>query len=116
MNSTATTISIILRHIVPALQAIQRDLEAERAAPPRESPPKQAPPAPSKKLLNTKEAAEYLGVSVFTIYKLSAGGQLPHYKVGSRTLFREEQLLDWLASHERTSVEHLPPHRGSRRN
>jgi excisionase family DNA binding protein len=57
-----------------------------------------------------------LAVSVLTIYKLSAGGQLPHYKVWSRTLFREEQLLDWLASRERTSVEHLPPQHGLRRN
>ena len=105
MNTT-TTISIVLRHLIAALTAIQRDIqEAERDATHREPPTRAEPPArepgtPSKKLLNTSEAAEYLGIAKSSIYQMTSRKEIPFIKIGSRILFREEQLLTWLASHE----------------
>jgi len=117
MNTTAT---IILRHLIPALQAIQRDiLDAERTPPSREPPTRVEPPvqqtaAPSKKLLNTTEAAEYLGVSKSWVYRMTMTREIPFFKIGSRTLFKEEQLLTWLASREHTPDDLLP--RSRRKN
>lgn len=99
MNSTAT---IILRHLIPALQAIQRDIqEAERTAPPREPPTRVEPPAKEvgtqpKKLFRFAEAAEFLCVSKRTLYRLVSEKQVPHYRIGNRYLFNEQQLLTWL--------------------
>lgn len=112
--NTSTTLSIILRHLIPALTAIQRDLlDAERVAPSREPPTRPEPstqqaPAPSKKLLNTTEAAEYLGVSKSWVYRMTMTREIPFFKIGSRTLFKEEQLLTWLASREHTPDDLLP--------
>ena len=107
MNPT-TTISIVLRHLITALQAIQRDIqEAERESPSKEPPKRVEPPVQqattaSKKLLNTTEAAEYLGVSKSWVYRMTMTREIPFFKIGSRTLFKEEQLLTWLASREHT--------------
>lgn len=118
--NTSATLSIILRHLISALTAIQRDIqEAERTAPSREPPTRPDPsiqqaPAPSKKLLNTTEAAEYLGVSKSWVYRMTMTREIPFFKIGSRTLFKEEQLLTWLASREHTPDDLLPHSR--RRN
>jgi len=89
MNTT-TTISIVLRHLIPALTAIQRDIpEAARdAAAYREPPARQEPTdkessAQSKRLFWFSEAAEFLCVSKRTLYKLISEKQGPHYRIGN---------------------------------
>jgi excisionase family DNA binding protein len=102
MNTRATTLSIVLRHIVPALQAIQRDIEAQSRDAAFRDPVKQEPPAkgagapPSKKFFKLHEAAEYLGISKGLLYKLTSTKQIPFYRIGKRILASEEQLLSWL--------------------
>lgn len=53
----------------------------------------------SNTLLNVTEAAEYLRCSKSYLYKLAERRELPHLKVGSRLLFRVDQLNRWLDSH-----------------
>ena len=117
MNTTAT---IILRHLIPALQAIQRDLQdAEREAPSREPPTRVKPPvqqttAPSKKLLKLSEAAAFLGVSNSWLYRKTMTRKIPFIKLGSRTMFSEERLVAWVKAREHTPDDLLP--RSRRRN
>ena len=110
MNTTIM-VSIILKHIVPALQSIQRDLlDAEREAASRRVPePPKAEPAPKEasnsktRLLKPLEAAELLGMSKLSFYRLVSGKKIPHYRIGSRILISQEQLQTWLASNESVS-------------
>jgi excisionase family DNA binding protein len=117
MNS----IAIVLKHIIPALQAMQRDLQdAERVAPSREPPSRAEPPAkepgtpPAKRLFRPGEAAEYLGISKSSIYQMTSRKEIPFFKIGSRILFREEQLLTWLSGFEH--IPGSPSPRRTRRN
>lgn len=113
MNST-TTIAIVLKHLIPALEAVQRDLvEAERDAAVSESPAKQEPPAketavPTKKLLKLSEAAAFLGVSNSWLYRKTMTREIPYFKLGSRTMFLEERLLAWVKAREHTPDDLLP--------
>ena len=50
------------------------------------------------KLLTAKEAAEYLSLSIYTIYKYTSHSEIPFVKVGTRVLFIQEQIDEWLAS------------------
>lgn len=45
--------------------------------------------------MNVKETAEYLGVSVDTIYRMARAGELPHYKIRSLYRFEKEFLDEW---------------------
>ncbi len=118
MNST-TTLSIVLRHVIPALQAVQRELlDAERVVPSRETPAPHREPAPQgkplKRFYKLAEAAELLNLSKATLYKMTMTRRIPFYKVGSRTMFSEEQLLTWVKAFEHTPDE-LSPRRTPRR-
>ena len=49
-----------------------------------------------KLTLSVQEAAELLGVSVPTVYKLIHAESFPSFKVGSRTLISYSQLVEWV--------------------
>lgn len=53
-----------------------------------------------KALLNIKQAAQLLGVAPATLYEWCATRQIPHMKVGARTLFSSEKLEQWLQERE----------------
>lgn len=46
-----------------------------------------------KRVLDSTEAAQYLGISYWLIRKLVREKKIPHYKIESKTLFTKE-LLD----------------------
>ena len=49
-----------------------------------------------REILTTKEAADFLNLSTFTVRKLAASGRLPSVKIGSRTLrFSKTALSQW---------------------
>ena len=52
----------------------------------------------SKEILNTHEAAKFLGVSVSQIYRLSSKGKIPFHKAGGKKLsfFLRSELVDWV--------------------
>ncbi len=50
------------------------------------------------KVMNTKDAAAYLGIGMRTIYRLAASGHVPAAKVGARWRFHVDALDKWLIS------------------
>ncbi|MDT7849402.1 helix-turn-helix domain-containing protein [Methylophilus sp. VKM B-3414] len=50
-------------------------------------------------MLNAKEAAAILSVSIRYLYSLAQSGAIPHYRIGKRTLrFEEAQILEYKES------------------
>lgn len=48
------------------------------------------------RILNAKEAAEFLGIHISTLYEKIKDGQIPAGRVGRRWKFPQEMLEDWL--------------------
>jgi excisionase family DNA binding protein len=48
-------------------------------------------------VLNAEQAAELLGLSVITVRRLAAAGEIPGRKAGKEWRFLRAALLDWLA-------------------
>lgn len=48
------------------------------------------------KLLSTKEAAEFLGLKLPTLYKYSSQKSIPFVKIGTRVLFDPDDLNAWI--------------------
>jgi excisionase family DNA binding protein len=100
-NSMSTT-EVVLKYLVPALEAIRAELERERASG-RTPEPTQTPasvtirePSPKKYLLNMDEVSERLSISKPTLYRFTSERRIPFYKIGGRVLFAEEKLKEWL--------------------
>jgi excisionase family DNA binding protein len=49
-------------------------------------------------LMTAEEVAELLRVRPSTVYELARNRRIPFLKVGRRTLFARESLLDWIAA------------------
>ena len=49
----------------------------------------------NSKVLNAKEAAEFLGAYVETIRRLARKGDIPAYKIGKDWRFRRDALINW---------------------
>ena len=45
-----------------------------------------------ERLLSVQEVADRLGVSFWTVYRMSRSGQLPSVRIGRRRLFASEDL------------------------
>jgi excisionase family DNA binding protein len=99
-----STVEIVLKHLVPALEAIRMELQREkRMVPVSTSEPPRAPnPAitcelsSKKHLLNMDEVCERLSISKSTLYRLTSERRIPFYKIGGRVLFSEEILQEWI--------------------
>jgi len=61
-----------------------------------------------KSILNSKEAASYLDISLDQLYKLSAAGKLPTYSpTGGKVYFVKSELEDWILSSRRATVSQI---------
>lgn len=54
-----------------------------------------------------KEAAEYLGVSAHSIYKMVREKQIPHFRVRRTILLSKKAIDEWVEQQESESVEAL---------
>ena len=52
-----------------------------------------------RKVLDSSEAAEYLGISYWLIRKLVKEKKIPHYKIESKTFFTKEILDNYIQDH-----------------
>jgi excisionase family DNA binding protein len=52
------------------------------------------PPVP---YMNIASAAEYLGISKGSMYRLVYDREVPHYKIGKRISFRRDELDEWIS-------------------
>ena len=58
------------------------------------------PTAPESRLMNTKEASQYIRLAVRTLEKLRLNGGGPRYrKVGRLVFYTMDDLDDWVESH-----------------
>lgn len=55
----------------------------------------------SDELMNVKRVAEYLSLSVSTIYKLTFTMEIPCMKRGKRLYFRKDEINKWVAESRR---------------
>ncbi|MBS4029939.1 MAG: helix-turn-helix domain-containing protein [Clostridiales bacterium] len=63
-----------------------------------------------------RAAAEYLGISYWLLLQMCKAGQIPHFRVGGRILFRREALDLWMSEQEAASItKKEPDHNGIRR-
>ena len=53
-----------------------------------------------KGVVNSRKAAELLGVSERTVWKLKGEGEIPYVNIGGRTLFRPETLEKYIEEQE----------------
>jgi excisionase family DNA binding protein len=60
-----------------------------------------------KQLLDTNEAAEYLGISRNTLYEWTIQKKIPYIKVGRLVKFRKEDLESWLKQRTQEEKKHL---------
>ena len=58
-----------------------------------------------KQLLDTNEAAEYLGISKNTLYEWIIQRKVPYVKVGRLVKFREEDLEAWLKNRTGSKIK-----------
>ena len=58
-----------------------------------------------KEIMTPPEAAEYLTLSVRTIYRLVKNGKLPGHKVGRSWRFEKDVLDKWLSMRETASFK-----------
>jgi excisionase family DNA binding protein len=56
-------------------------------------------------LLTPNQAAEFLGVSIHTIYSWSSAKKIPHLKIGGKLRFAEQELWKWVQGHIVETVE-----------
>ncbi len=52
-----------------------------------------------RRLITAKEASQYLGISVDTIYHMASRRKLPYLKIGDRVLFDLKALDRWVEGH-----------------
>ena len=58
------------------------------------------------RLINVTEAAEWLGVTSQTLYKMVSHRRVPYVKVGGALKFDPEKLQEWITAN---SVMPMPP-------
>ena len=60
-----------------------------------------------EKPLSVPEAAEFLNISVNSIYKLTRTKTIPHMKKGKSIYFLKEELIDWLKQGRKRTVDEI---------
>lgn len=55
-------------------------------------------PDPVPRLMTAQEVAELLRIPRSTVYELARARRIPFLKVGRRTLFAQQTLLEWIAA------------------
>lgn len=57
--------------------------------------------------MTVKETADYLGISVDTIYRMARAGELPHFKIRSLYRFEVEFLDEWKRRQQMSILENV---------
>jgi excisionase family DNA binding protein len=62
----------------------------------REATPGERPSRPHDENFNVKQAAEFLKISVPSVWRLKLQNKIPYKQVGSRVVFVKAELAQWL--------------------
>ncbi len=57
------------------------------------------------RLMTLEEVAEYLRLSIHTIYKMAQHGKIPALKAGKQWRFKKEDIDTWLRAHNKSKKE-----------
>jgi len=49
-----------------------------------------------KKYIGIRDVSRLTGISVSTLYKLTASGSIPYYKPSGKLLFSEDEIVAWI--------------------
>ena len=60
-----------------------------------------------QQLLGYKAAAEFLGISKTTLYRMVANGELPFMKIGADLRFDVDKLRNWIDQQHRVAASEL---------
>ena len=52
------------------------------------------------RVMTSGDVADMLGCSAYTIRDLARKKKIPHFKVGSKYMFREDSINDWICKQE----------------
>lgn len=58
-------------------------------------------------IMDIKGVSKYTTLSKSTIYKKMSKDQIPHHKIGSRTLFMVDEIDDWIRN-DGVMVDNIP--------
>lgn len=62
----------------------------------------------TKEVLTTEEAAQYMGISMSHLYKLTSTGQIPCYRpTGKMVYINRQELEQWLQTNRASSAEEI---------
>jgi hypothetical protein len=56
-----------------------------------------------QQMYSERQAAERLGISPISLFRLRKIGAISHYRVNRRVIYGEDQIRDFLARNERTA-------------
>jgi excisionase family DNA binding protein len=59
---------------------------------------------PEKRLMDVKEAAEFLNLSPRTLYKKTCARQIPFLKLGGKLLFDRRELDEYIDAHRVAAI------------
>ncbi len=60
----------------------------------------------SSEVMSVRELADYLRISVHTVYRLAEQGRLPGRKVGKHWRFHRDVIVAWLAARHEDDAPH----------
>ena len=83
-----------LNHIEEVLQELRMQIQT-----PQETP--------ESDLLSIAQASDLLGIAKNTIYGLSSESKIPVIKKGKRLCFSKKELLEWLRSGRRATIDEI---------
>ena len=103
METQPTFESLLREFLTPIITSAVENALAHHLHQPQ--PPERQQPLPD--LMNVKMIAEFLHLSVPTIYGLTHRREIPFYKRGQRLLFRRDELEKWIAGGRRMTVDEI---------
>lgn len=54
--------------------------------------------------MTAKDASDYIGCHKEIIYRLTSGGEIPHWKIGRNIRFSKKSIDKWISKQETLSV------------
>jgi len=61
---------------------------------------RKAAPAEEREVLNTEQAAAFLGIAPRTVRAMAAAGEIPGRRIGRAYRFSRTQLIEWLGQQQ----------------
>ena len=58
-----------------------------------------------KEFLNIKEASQYLGIKISTLYFYVENGNIPHYRIGRLIRFKKQEVDQWMEGNKKERID-----------